>query len=107
MNKNEELIYGLKMWILKGINYINDLSLIDFCKDEMRLDATSYCLIEIASIAQEISNIDEITSKYEELDFNELKEVYNQCFEEDNCNLTEVYNLFKEAFPIVLKILNK
>ncbi len=107
MSENEELVYGLKMRIKKGINYINDLSLNELCKDELRLDAVSYCLVEIASISKKISSINEINNKYEELDFYELSKVYDDCFKEDNFNLTHLYNLFKEAFPIVLEILDQ
>lgn len=61
MSENEELIFGLKMWINKGISYLGEASPEDFFNDDKSFDACSYCLVVISDIAKEISKKDEIT----------------------------------------------
>ena len=105
MSENEDLIFGLKMWINKGISYLGEASPEEFFNDDKSFDACSYCLVVISDIAKEISKKDEITKVFEELNFEELGNVYNSIFSGSNINLSMVYELFKEGFPLLLKVL--
>ncbi len=105
MSENEELIFGLKMWINKGISYLGEESPEEFFNDDKSFDACSYCLVVISDIAKEISKKEEITKTFEELNFEELGNVYSSIFSGSNINLSMVYELFKEGFPLLLKVL--
>ncbi len=105
MNENEELIFGLKMWINKGISYLGEMDPESFFNDDKSFDACSYCLVIISDIAKEISKNKVICETYDELDFNELSKTYSSIFSGTNINLSLVYQLFKEGFPLLIKVL--
>ena len=42
MNEEQELIFGLRRWLIKGTKYINNRSFDDFIHDEMAFDATCF-----------------------------------------------------------------
>lgn len=106
MTKNEELMFGLKMWINKGIKYLNKMSFEEFYNDEKTLDACCFCILMISNISNEISKINELTSKYKNLNFTELSNTYFYSIKGDNINLSYIYDLFNEGFPLLLEELN-
>ena len=105
MSKDEELIFGLKMWINKGINYLNNMDPESFFNDDKTFDACSYCLVVISEIAKDISKNKVICEIYDELNFDELANVYSSIFSGSNINLSVVYQLFSEGFPLLIKVL--
>ena len=114
--KNGRPIF-LEMFLCWGISFKTDdedINMLSFkCIGKNKQEIKNDCEIQIEKIYKkykETKTREEIVNKLynisKELDFYELSKVYNDCFKEDNFNLTHLYSLFKEAFPIVLKILD-
>lgn len=103
MTPNEERIYGLKVWIDKGIKYLNGMSFKDFLKDEKTLDALCFCILMISEIASELGESDIIRKRFPGIDFDELAKTYSYTIKNDNINLNYVYDLFIEGFPLLIK----
>lgn len=107
MSYEEELVFGLKRWIKKGINYLNNRTMDEFFKDELSFDALCYTIIVISEIAAKIKDIDSIKEKYKDINFDELSLLYSKALKEDNYNLSYIYDLVSKAFPYLLLLLNK
>ena len=55
MNEEQELIFGLRRWLIKGTKYINNRSFDDFIHDEMAFDATCFVVEMISEIATRLT----------------------------------------------------
>ncbi len=105
MSYTEELIFGLKRWIKKAIDYLASREADEFFKDDKSFDATCYTILVISEIASKIKDIDELKNKYNNVNFDELALIYDKCLKEDNINLSFIYDLISKAFPYLLFLL--
>lgn len=106
MSYHEELIFGLKRWIKKAIDYLDNKEANDFFKDEKSFDATCYTILVISEIASKIKEIEELKNQYKNINFDELSFIYDKCLKEDNINLSYIYELVSKAFPYLLFLLS-
>jgi len=107
MNEKEELIFGLKRWIVKAINYAKGYDLATLlAKEEMRFDAICYCIFTISDIAKEIVNkYIELDEVYPGVNFKLVSELYTRCISNENINVEYIYQLASHDFLILLKLL--
>lgn len=102
MTQNEELIFGLKRWIKKGINYVGNYSLDEFIHDELRFDATCFCTEILRNILRKIKDSNELKDKYTATNFDDLYEKFEKLFYKDAIDYQTMYEIFKEEGSIIL-----
>ena len=103
MTEQEELIFGLKRWIYKALNYFNGFTFEDFINDELHFDAVSYCIEVISEISNKILKFNEIITKYKDVDFILLSKIKENIYYEDNINLSMYNDYLIKYFPLALK----
>lgn len=105
MSYEEELIFGLTRYLKKCFIYLENRSFDDFFKDEKSFDATMYCFSVIEELASKIKEIPELTSKYKEINFDELSKLNQKILYEDNYNLSLIYELISKDFIKLIDLL--
>jgi uncharacterized protein with HEPN domain len=105
MSYDEELIFGLKRWVRKAIDYYGGRSVEDFLRDEKSFDAASFCIYTISEIGTKLAVLPHIIEKYKEISFKGISELYGKCFPKDNINVSLMMTVLEEDFPKLLLVL--
>ncbi len=107
MSYEEELIFGLKRWLKKVIDYLNNRSPEEFFSDNLSFDAVCYCILVVSEIASKINEIDSLKAKYKDINFDEIALLYDKTLKGDNYNLSFIYELISGAIPYLYNMLIK
>ena len=106
MTYQEELIFGLVRWLIKGTKYVEKY---DDCNqlisDELRFDALSYVILMVSEIAGRIANEETTVNKYNMVDFDELKDLKDDIFVGDKIDFSLMVDEVKDNFPMVISSL--
>lgn len=96
MEEGRELIFGLRRWLLKGVNYVKDVDYDTFIDDEMRFDATCFVVNMASEIANRIvNNHPQLIDQFPMINFKKLAELQQNVFFGDNINMNKMFNFFK------------
>lgn len=96
MSEKEELLYGLKVWLIKPSIYLSNYSLNELLDDELVLDAISFCIYMIDELVTNlVKKYPEIKEEYKNIDFSFLMNIKNECFKDDLINTNRIYDLSK------------
>ena len=76
MNEKEELIFGLKRWLKKGVDYLKDKSPEELMKDELTFDALCFVFLMIKDITNRILSYPELLKRHSNVNFIEIKDLY-------------------------------
>ena len=100
MTEEEELLFGLKRWIKKGMMYINDIpTLDDFLKNDLVFDACSFVIYTVSEIATRISELDSMQDLYSEVkEIKHLKNLKAKLFQADNIDCGTMFEELKFKF---------
>lgn len=107
MKRYEELIFGIKRYLLKSNKYINGLTDDEFFSDELRFDALCFCIYMINDIANEGKNIKEFVDKVGIEETNALCELKNSIFVGDHISLDDIYDFAKTKSLVLLMRINE
>lgn len=103
MTYQEELVFGLVRWLIKGTKYLEKYDdCNDLVSDELRFDALSYVILMISDISGRIVEEDDIVNKYNMVDFEELKELKNEIFVKDKIDFELMFDTVKDNFPMII-----
>ena len=101
----EELIFGLKRWLKKGIDYLGNRERDEFFKDEKSFDASLYTILITSEIISKINKEEELKTKYKDINLDELEKMYQNIEENDNFDMNYIYHLLSEVFPSLLMLI--
>lgn len=105
MTYQEELIFGLKRWLKKGIDYLGNREMDEFFKDEKSFDASLYTILITSEIISKINKEEELKIKYKDINLGELEKMYQNIEENDNYDMNYIYHLLSEVFPSLLMLI--
>ena len=99
MTEEQELIYGLRRWLIKGTNYISNLSYEEFIDDEKSFDATCFTSLMVSEIASRL------LKNNEQFPLKNLKnpaELKQNVFISNNIDMEFMYNFYKDEAPKII-----
>lgn len=103
MTYQEELIFGLVRWLIKGTKYLEKY---DDCNnlvsDELRFDALSYVILMVSDISSRIVEEEDLVKKYNMVDFEELRDLKNDIFVQDKIDFELMFDTVKDNFPMLI-----
>ncbi len=106
MNYQEELIFGLIRWMIKGTKYIEKYDdANEVIGDELTFDALSYVILMVSDISKRVLAEDEILEKYKTVNFSELANLKNKIFVQDAIDYTFMFDFVKDDFPMFISAL--
>lgn len=106
MNQEQELIFGLRRWLIKGTKYINNRSFDDFIHDEMAFDASCFVVEMISEIATRLkSKIDKYSSQISLEILKNPAELQQNVFFDDNIDMEFMYDFFINEAPKIILVL--
>lgn len=103
MSEKEELLFGLKRWMYKATIYVGNYTDEEFLNDELVFDAVCYCLTVIDEITTNLlTKYKEVENEYKNVDFTFLKKLKNNCFVNDNINISLIYETCTKKFKEII-----
>ena len=106
MTYQEELIFGLVRWLIKGTKYVSKYDEAnEVINDELTFDALSFVILMVSDISKNILGEEEILMKYENVKFEELANLKNSIFVKDAIYYVSMFDDVKDEFPLYISSL--
>lgn len=103
MTYQEELIFGLVRWLIKGTKYLEKYDEAnDLIDDDLTFDALSYVILMVNDITKRILNEPEILEKYSMAEFEEISKIKDAVFVGDGVDFETMFEEVKDNFPIYI-----
>lgn len=105
MTYQEELIFGLVRWLIKGTKYVSKYDEAnEVINDELTFDALSFVILMVSDIAKQILD-EEVLAKYDNVNFEELANLKNSIFVKDAIDYVSMFDEVKDEFPLYISSL--
>lgn len=106
MTYQEELVFGLVRWLIKGTKYVSKYDEAnEVINDELTFDALSFVILMVSDISKQILSEEEVIDKYQNVDFAELAELKNNIFVKDAIDYVSMFDEVKDEFPLYISAL--